>query len=209
MKKIYLLLLLMAALSGHSQSTYIKISENYYRSVPFNREFSKFLNHLLNDPTIVNKKILKRTDSTLFFLKGSYTTHNPFFFKPIRTEVILAEREEIVEQDSIKFLHTIYAYQLIGYAPPGEEGMKEVKDEFDKFCRHNKKGFFDSRYQELNKTNKEAGEIRDYSFKYLSFFPLTVAWATSSDYNNNLFAITIRFKVINNTAYLPESPDGF
>ncbi|HEX7902501.1 MAG TPA: hypothetical protein VF487_01385 [Chitinophagaceae bacterium] len=209
MKKVYLLLLLLAALSGYSQSNYKKISENYYRSVPFDREFSKFLNHLMNDPTIINKKVLKRTDSTLFYLKGSYTTHNPFFFKSIRTDVILAEREEIVEQDSIKFLHTVYAYQLIGYAPPGEEGMKEVKNEFEKFCRHYKKGYFDSKYHELNKDEKETGEVRDYSFKYLNFFPLTVAWATYSNHNNNLFTITIRFKVINNIAYLPESPDGF
>lgn len=209
MKKIYLLLLLLTSLTAYPQSTYIKISENYYRSAPFNKEFSKFLNHLINDPTIVNKKILKRTDSTLFYLKGTYTTHNPFFFKSIRTGVILAEQEFVVQQDSANLLHTIYAYQLIGYAPPGVEGMKDVKDEFEKFCRHYKKGFWDNKSEEIKKDDGQHGEIRDYSFRYLSFFPLTVAWATSSDHTENIFALTLRFMVVNNIPYLPESPDGF
>src|SRR5437762_6030635 len=73
-----------------AQQIVYDIAKSYYRSNPFENEFSKFLNHLMNDPTLADKIIHKKTDSTLFFLKGVYSSHNPFFFKANKTEVILA-----------------------------------------------------------------------------------------------------------------------
>jgi hypothetical protein len=209
MKK-YLSILIFVTYSYQSpaQQTLNHIAEIYYRSNPFEKEFSKFLNHLMNDPTLINKIIHKKTDSTLFFLEGIYTSHNPCFFKASQTKIILAEREE-AESDSSKYLHTVFVYQLISYASPGDEGIKDVREEFEKFCRHYKKKFEGDHYKELKAEKKLTGEIRDYSLKYQGFFPLSVAWATSREHDVNIFALTIRFIVFDNQAYLPVTTDGF
>ena len=61
------------------QKSIIQIAKNHFRSNPFDREFSQFLNHLMNDPTIGNKKILKRTDTSFFYFSGEYSDYNPLF----------------------------------------------------------------------------------------------------------------------------------
>lgn len=208
MKKILLLFTFFTVSYANAQELFRKISENYYRSAPFNREFSQFLNHLMNDPSLANKTIHKKTDSTLFFLEADYASHNPFFFKTSRTKIILAEKDEVLK-DSIEFMQTVYEYQLIGYAPPGEEGIRDVQQEFDKFCRKYRKGFDGDNYKEIKNEGIESGEIRDYSFTRLTFYPLTVAWATSRDHSQNIFALTIRFMVYNNRAFLPIPANRF
>jgi hypothetical protein len=209
MKRSLLLLFLLIQLSVRAQETFLKISQTYFRSAPFGREFSKFLSHLMNDPTLTDKTINKKNDSTLFFFKGTYSSHNPFFFKALKTKIILAEKQEVVN-DSLNLIHTIYVYQLIGYAPPGEDGARDVKEEFEKFCRRYKKGFWRSYYEKLKANeNQSSGEISNFSFRNQTFYPLTAAWATSMDHNDNVFAITIRFQVYNNSPYLPTVPDGF
>ena len=191
-----------------AQEAVFNIAKTYYRSDPFEKEFSAFLNRLMNDPTLINKTIHKKTDSTLFFLEGIYTSHSPFFFKANHTKIILAEKEE-VENDSLQYVNTTFNYQLIGYASPGEEGIKDVREEFEKFCRRYKKKFDGDNYKELKAGEKQAGEIRNFSLKYPDFYPLTVAWATSKEHNDNIFALTIRFRVFENQAYLPIATYGF
>jgi hypothetical protein len=210
MKK-YLPIVLYIIFNYHpivAQETIFNIAKTYYRSDPFEKEFSSFLNHLMNDPTLINKTINKKTDSTLFFLEGIYTSHSPFFFKADHTKIILAEKEE-VENDSLQYVNTTFYYQLIAYASPGEEGVRDVRETFEKFCRHYKKKFDGDNYKELKAEEKQVGEIRDYSLKYPGFYPLTVAWATANGQNDNIFALTIRFRVFENQAYLPIATNGF
>lgn len=211
MKK-YLLILISISLyccQATAQKIIADIAKKYYRSNPFENEFSKFLNHLINDPTLENKKINKKTDSTLFFMEGIYTSHDPFFFKPIRTKIILAEREDVEAEDTLQYIQTTFFYQLVAYASPGEAGLKDVKDEFEKIGRHYKKKFEGDNYKELKVKNTQTGEVRDYSLKYPGFFPFTVAWATSDNQKDNLIAITIRFRVFDNMAYVPMAENSF
>jgi hypothetical protein len=191
-----------------AQEIVFDIAKMYYRSNPFENEFSQFLNHLMNDPALLNKTIHKKTDSTLFFLEGNYTSHNPFFFKASHTKIILAEKEDATN-DSLQYIQTTFIYQLIAYSSPGEEGIKDVREEFEKFCRHYKKKFEGENYKELKTGKEQAGEIRDYSLKYIGLYPLTVAWATSKEHNDNIFALTIRFRVFENQAYLPITTNDF
>lgn len=190
---------------GYSQEMLLKVSEEYYRSLPFHKEFNRFVQHLLNDPTLITDTIHKKTDSTLFYMRGSYRTHNPFFFKGIRTDVILAEKEEM-EYDSAAPARSIFYYQLVGYAPPGETGRKEVEQEFERACRRYKRGFTGSNERELKAGDKKVGEIRDYLFRFTSYPPLTLSWATSNNGQTNLFALTIRFIIVENQALLPIAP---
>src|SRR5260221_14739721 len=84
-----------------AQDVLMQVAKNYFRSNPFDRAFSQFLSHLMNDPTVTNTTISKRTDTTFFYLRGDYTHHNPFFFKAKRTAVIVGEKE-IVINDSLQ-----------------------------------------------------------------------------------------------------------
>jgi len=205
MKKFYLLLLVLSISTAHAQKVY-NIAQTYYRINPFNKEFSSFLIRLMDDPLLTNKTINKKTDSTLFFLEGTYTSHSPFFFKATRTKIILAEREHIT--DSTGKVNNIFLYQLVGYAPPGKEGVNDIQSEFDKFCNRYKKGPDGVNIRELKLQDKKTGEIRDYLLSSLIFSPLTIAWSTSKNNEENIFAITVRFTVVENRAYLPIPADG-
>ena len=107
------------------QKAIIQVAKNYFRSNPFDRKFSQFLNHLMNDPAIGNKKILKRTDTSFFYLSGDYSNHNPFFYLATRTKVVVAESEVIIN-DSLSLTDTIITYQLAGYTRGGQTGEADV-----------------------------------------------------------------------------------
>lgn len=212
MKRLLFLTLFffVVTLNLSAQLSIFKISEGYFRSSPFEKEFSQFLTHLLHDPTLTEKKVTKKTDSTLFFMEGIYKSHNPFFFKSIKARIILAEKNEVTD-DSLGTARAIYVYQLVGYAPANPEGAREVEEEYEKFCRRYKRTFAENNYKEFTNSDRKHGEIRDFLYKNMDFVPVTVAWATSKDNTENIFALTIRFRVGENRAYvgLPIPLNGF
>ena len=191
-----------------AQGTINDITKTYFRSDPFDKDFSKFLTHLLNDPTLINKTLIKRTDTNFFYFKGQYTLHNPFSYKAIRTEVILAETE-IQITDSIPQTDTILLYQLLGYTKEGKQGYEETRKEFNKFKRKFGDYFLNMDSKELTKNNQVVGTISDFYSPFNLISPLTIAWAIFSQSDENVFAITIRIKVKENIAMLPETPDRF
>ena len=184
----------------------IEIIKDYFRSNPYDKFFSKFLDHLLNDPTLTNKTILKRTDTSFFFFKGEYKDHSPFSFRSDRTEIRLAETE-VELSDSLFTKDTLLFYQLLGYSYGGKTGMETVKKEFAKFNRRYGKDFFSSEVSDLKKENEFIGTIKNYFVFVSPFSPLTVAWAKLDDYQN-VFTITIRMKIKENIAGLPIPPDS-
>ncbi len=180
----------------------LKIAKDYFRSDPYIVHFSSFLNHLMNDRTLTNKMTIKRTDTSLFFFKGDYTTHNPFDFKAKRTEIRLAE-QEIDLQDSIHTKDTILLYQLIGYASDAD-GVDAVKKEFSKFERkYGKK--LQKEDTPLSSGNGATGLVRNYFFPFDRYSPLVVSWAKLNT-SQIVFTITFRIKVIENIASLPYLP---
>jgi hypothetical protein len=191
-----------AGIPEYDAKLLVKIARDYFRSDPYIVHFSSFLNHLMNDPTLVNKTTVKRTDTTLFFFKGDYTTHNPFAFKAKRTEIRLAE-QQINLDDSIHTKDTILLYQLVGYTD-GPDAIDEVKKEFSKFeRRYGKK--LQNEDTPLNSENGVTGLVRNYFFPFDRYSPLVVSWAKLSDLQT-VFTITFRIKVIENVASLPYLP---
>ncbi len=183
----------------------IKITKDYFRSNPFDREFSKFLNHLMNDPALTNKALTRRTDSSFFFLKGEYINYSPYSFKADRTEVLLTETE-IELKDSLHSKDTVFVYELLGYCYGGKEGMEGVKKEFVKCGRRYSKRFSDYESSGL-KNGNIIGEIRNYFNRFCIISPVSIVWAKLDDFQN-VFTITIRIKVKENHAILPISPDS-
>jgi hypothetical protein len=201
MKLTILLFFCVVQIAASGQATLVKISETYFRSRPFKKPYNAFIDHLVNDPTMIQKTITKKTDSTGFFLKADYTSHNPFLFPAIKTTIIFSEKEELVD-DSSGRTETIYLYQILGYAQPGEEGLKDVQNQYEKFCKRFKKGFNGSEYKEITTAGKTSAEISDFILHRADFFPMTVAWASSKERTENVFALTVRFRVLQNMAYL-------
>lgn len=103
-----------------------KITDDYFRTNPFKMEFNKFLSSFINDPALTEKNIKKKTDSTLFYLQGVYSSYSPFFFPATRCKIILAEQQEYTDS-SLNETYTYFVYQLIGYAPPGIAGLKDTQ----------------------------------------------------------------------------------
>jgi len=187
--------------SSYSQETIFKITQTYFRSDPFGKEFSSFVSHLLNDPTLTNKITEKKTDSTLFFFQGTYTTHNPFFFKPKRVEVILTETP--VKLDSLT-TDTIYTYQLLAYNNDTKEGVQELKKEFEKICRRYKGGFFKSTFTE-NPWESKSGSGGMYIFfdRFHAVAPFVLGWGGPDENKEMCLILTIRMDTYNNQAILP------
>ena len=177
-----------------------KIAHDYFRVSPFNKDFSTFVSRLINDPSVQQRTIRRKTDTTLFFLEGIYNTHKPFFFRPDKVKIILSERE--TEGDSINPVQPFYLYQIVGYAPPGKEGKTDVQDEYEKLVRQYKRAFDINHPRELKDGDTLSGEIRDFYFENVSFPVMTLAWSTNN-INGNVLAITIRFFVYDNRAFLP------
>lgn len=209
MKRKLLLLLLAVTLLHLSAFTQIKnpvfqapakIANDYFRISPFNKDFSSFVQRLMTDPMLTDKTIHRKTDTTLFFLEGWYKTFRPFFFLPDKVKVILAEKE--LAKDSMDEINVIYLYQLVAYAPPGEEGAKDVQSEYEKLSKKFKHQFDMSSVRELKTGENKYGEVREFYDDNVFFQLLSLAWNTTEK-GENLLAMTLRFLVYENTAVLP------
>lgn len=182
-------------------------TRSYFRQDPFKTEFSRFLPALMNDPGLIDKKINKKTDSTLFYLQGRYNSYYPFSITTTHCKIILAEQQDYLDSSGNKTF-TYFVYQLVGYAPPGEAGLKDIKQEYEKLHRRFKKEMEVNDLKELKRDGVQSGVIMNYTFKGMVFYPVTVAWASSADHKENIIALSVRFFMQDNQAYLPIPPDS-
>jgi hypothetical protein len=201
MKKFYLLFLLLISMAAQSQDAVLKITKNYFRSDPFAAEFSSFLKHLLNDPTIKQKEVYQRTDTSLFFMHGVYTTHNPFFFKPRQVEITLTEIE-IKYVDSLPDKDTIMVYQLVAISEDNIEGLKDIKREFEKLHNKFNKSFSKNSYQEQKAGNEVTAGWYNYFLATHAVAPISLLWGKTKGSNEAALNITIRMKSSYNRAVL-------
>lgn len=201
---IFLILLISNKIEG--QPLY-PITKNFFRTDPFTNSFSQFLNQLVNDPAITEKKITRRSDSTLFYFEGYYKKCSPFFIPVSQCRIILSEKEDRTT-DSTRTPFYYYEYQLIGYAADPGNGKKDVQEEFEKLKKRFRKELTEIDSRELMNNNNLAGVIKNYTYKSMQFIPLTLAWATAKNNSENIIALTVRFLNINNAAYLPIPAKG-
>lgn len=208
MKKIlFLFVFIVSASLCSAQQALFQVAKLYFRANPLDQEISSFLRQLLNDPTLINTSTIKRTDTSLFYFRGEYKYHNPFFFKAKRTEVVFAEKEVIVN-DSLNIVDTVIFYQIVGYAGEGESGLKDVKQEFNRFDHKYIKKFSQNDITELKSNNAVYGAIRNYYLDNSYLSPLSVSWQQVGTTHENVFVITLRFKISGNVAVLPITANG-
>jgi hypothetical protein len=201
MRKIYFLLFsVLLYSSSYSQESVFKITRQYFKSDPFRGDFSSFIKHLFNDPSLTDKVIEKRTDSTLFYFQGTYTNYNPFFFKPKKVQVILTEME--VNLDSLG-KDTIYTYQLLAYNDATKEGTEEIKKEFEKIYKHCKGGFPRSEYSEESPVSGFKGVMYNFFDNLHAVSPFAISRYDVAESKQACLILTIRMDTYNNQAMLP------
>ncbi len=202
MRKSCLLLfpVLLFGSGAHSQEAVFKITRNYFRSDPFRTEFSSFLRQLTTDPSLTNKTIEKRTDSTLFFFQGTYSTSfNPFFFKPKRIEVVLMEME--VNLDSVS-KDTIFTYELFAFADGTKDGSGEITKEFDKMFKRYKGNFYRNEYKE-NPPEKVKSMTYNFFDRLHGLSPLSLTLYGPDEKKEMCLIVSVRLDTYNNLAMLP------
>jgi len=206
MKKILFLLFILIVNTGYSQNPIQSVLKNYFRTHPFDMKFSSFIGSLQQDPWFNIDTYSRRTDSTFFFLTGTYKNFNPFRFVPKELRLIVAE-EEIVHNDSLKTHDTIINLQLLAISDSGETNSKLVEKEFKRF--HNSQADrFSSNTS--NSYKEKDGSLTTKAYNYFvssySIAPVTIAWGVLPGSNQYALIITIRFKVKENSAVYIMSP---
>ncbi len=192
--------IVLLSCSTSAQETIARITKSYFRSDPFSTEFSSFIYHLLHDPDLTNKTTLKKTDSSFFYFEGTYTTYNPFFFKPKRIEVVLTEM--FVDVDSLK-RDTIYTYQLLAYNDETVTATDEVKKEFDKIFRRSKGSFPKNQFSENAPGADLPGGTYNFFDAWHAISPFAVSWFGPDENKEMCLVLTVRMQTYMNKAILP------
>ena len=207
MKKILLLLFIVIVNTGYSQNPIQSVLKSYFRTHPFDMKFSSFIASLQQDPWFTIETYGRRTDTSFFFITGTYKNFNPFRFVPKELRLIVAE-EEIVHNDSLKTHDTIINLQLLAISDSGETNSKLVEKEFKRF--HNSQADrFSSNTSNSYKEKDGSLTVKAYNYFVSSYSiaPVTIAWGVLPGSNQYALIITIRFKVKENSAVYIMSPE--
>jgi hypothetical protein len=199
MKKLFVAIFILTSFKTEAQNQIQSISKTYLRTHPFDSKFSNFILNLQRDPWFKIDEFNRRTDSTFFFLKGTYKNFNPFRFQPKTLTLIVAE-EEIIYSDSLQTHDTIINLQLIGMIDSNVAFDKTVLKEFKKIHQAFGARFDDFNARTLKSQEKTSGEVYNYFISPLSISPVTIAWGMLPDTKQYIFSILIRFKVSENQA---------
>jgi len=183
----------------NAQSPLQSVAKSFFRAHPFDSKFSTFILNLQKDPWFKIEEFDRRTDSSFFFLKGTYQNFNPFHFQPKKLTLIVAE-EEIAYSDSLKTHDTIMNLQLIGMIDSTISIDKTIQKEFKRFHQAYSNLFDDNRTRTLKSADKITGELISYFVSPFSISPITIAWGILPDTDQYSFSIIIRFKVSENQA---------
>ncbi|MFT3677147.1 MAG: hypothetical protein QM781_14725 [Chitinophagaceae bacterium] len=204
MRKFTLAFLLISlSLIAQGQTAIHEFSKSYFRSDPFASTARAFLQHLLNDPDIADKKTEHRTDSTLFGFEGRYQKYNPFFFRPVKVEVSLSEIALATVNPEVR--DTVMFYQLAAYAPATAEGQKDVIREVEKINRKFRKKFFKLTYDKLTSTPQSPteGEAYNYFMPLYAVSAATAGWYKLENNEGYMVLLTMRLKIRSNMVDLP------
>ena len=175
------------------------VLKKYFRTHPFDMNFSSFINSLKSDPWFTIESYDRRTDSAFFYLTGTYNNFNPFRYPAKEIRLIIAEGL-YVHTDSLKTLDTIITIQLLGVTDSGLSNQALVTKEFQRFKRNYAEGFWRTNYNKIERGNEILAEVYNYFIYPYSISPVSSAWGKMPDTGQYTFTITLRCKVKQNMA---------
>jgi len=191
----------------NAQNPLQPLLKTYFRTHPFDIRFSSFIASLQQDPWFTIETYDRRTDTSFFYLTGTYKNFNPFHYPAKELRLVLAE-QEIIHTDSLKTHDTIMSLQLLGISDTGAINSKFVEKEFKRFHKNQSDRFSSNAHDTFKGKNASiTAEIYNYFVSPFSIAPITIAWGILPDTNQYAFTITIRFKVKENMATYIVSPD--
>jgi hypothetical protein len=206
MKKILLPFFILTVSTSYSQNPLQSLLKTYFRSHPFDMRFSSFIASLQQDPWFTIETYDRRTDTSFFYLTGTYKNFNPFHYPSNEIRLVLAE-QVIIHTDSLKTHDTIMNLQLMGISDSGAVNSKLVEKEFKRFHKNQADRFSSDTYDTFEEKNgRITAEIYNYFVSPFSIAPITIARGILPDTNQYAFTITIRFKVKENMATYIVSP---
>ena len=206
MKKILLSFFILIVSTSYSQNPLQSLLKTYFRTHPFDMRFSSFIASLQQDPWFTIEDYSRRTDTSFFYLTGTYKNFNPFHYPAKELKLVLAE-SEIIHTDSLQTHDTIMNLQLLGISDTGAVNSKFVEKELKRFHKNQSNHFSSNTYDTFEEKNgRITAEIYNYFVFPFSIAPITIARGILPDTNQYVFTITIRFKVNENMATYIVSP---
>ena len=180
-----------------------KLVKEYYRVNPFEGNFSTFVKTLANDPELLDKQLVQKTDTGNYFLKGFYKVFNPFGFNAEKIEMIFAEQEQELVAKNQQTIYTTYSYQLLAYFDDTEINRRLILNDYNKIKKRLRREMKNETISLKGVKDIEDGEIINYYFDYSLVYPVTVSWQTLGRSKKLALTIITRLAVANNRAYPP------
>lgn len=200
MKKNYLFIVcFLIASHALAQQQLFKLVKENYRVNPFAGNIASFIKTFVEDPDLLNKKIVEKTDTSLYFVKGNYEVFNPFIFKAKKVDVIFAESSDKVNVGDKLINISFYSYQLIVYTDDNEAYRKLILKQYQQLKKRLRKDLPKSDIVSLKGVqNIEDGEISNYFLGNEAAYPATVSWQTLSSSKQLALTILIRLTNVEN-----------
>ena len=206
MKKIAVTAFILITYTCYPQNPIEGVLRTYFQTHPFTKKgFTHFITALQKNRWFKIEEYKPRTDSSFFFLIGTYKYFNPFKYY-IPEELRLAVIENVHAYPKWNYRDTIIFLQLSGITDTGKDYKKIVQKEFRRF--HNNQAYrFGGihTYQDFGLKGQRTAEV--YSYYILpSVEPMTIAWDFLPETNQYAFTITIPFRVHKDIAYIDIAP---
>jgi hypothetical protein len=200
--------ILLEATSIHGTTILQELAAPYFKTVPYNKSFSAFLQEVINDPELQDKKVSRRTDTTFFYVSGVYQRYNPFLYRPTKVKLIIAE-SEFTYSDTSQYRDTVVYYQMVVTTDTTEKAKQFVQKEYNRLLRKAGRSFTHQTYGLGQNNSAEEGEITNSFIAPFAVSPLTFAWGRETTTHEYAFSLSFRMKVNENRAgmvTLPQEP---
>jgi hypothetical protein len=201
--RLLLLICLCFTIATQAQGGLERLCGAYFRSNPYKYSYSQFVPHLINDPTLKNTTLTRRSADSLFYFGGEYTTHKPFDFPQLKTEISLREAPVKVS-DTLSLVDTIIVYTLTTTAENKPEILKAVQKQAERIHRKYRGMFATTQYMTFQQAGIDhEGGVYNYYAPGYGLAPFAVTWEITTDKKEIMLSLIFRIKVYENEAGIP------
>lgn len=182
-----------------AQQPFKEAVKQYYRVNPFAGSFSSFVEALTQDPDLINSQILKKNDSTGFYVKGEYKVFNPFGMNADKVDLLFYETAYYGKNT---FVFDYYAYQLTAYFPDTKVDRAMILKDYDAMQKKFSRFFKFTKQQDLKDLNQvNEGAIATFDDRNdFKVPPFVVSWQTLKRTNQLVLTIELKLVNVNNLA---------
>ena len=191
-----------------SLSALQELAAPYFKTLPYHKSFSSFLQDVINDPDLQQKVVNRRTDTTFFYVSGTYKRYNPFVYRPTQVKLVIAE-SEYAYSDTSSYRDTVVYYQLIVTADTSEKAKQFAKKEYGRVLRKASRSFTHESHSLNQRKSVAEGELTNSFIHPFAVSPVAIGWGREASTRAYVFSLTLCLKVNENRAgmvTLPQEP---